>query len=272
MSTHNESDRHSEYDEAAVAAVTRFVVGFAGQAHGQQGCATAALLCLLGPPGIGKTKLVRGTVSKLGLKAHSCPGSELAGQYEGDSAAAFERHKKEAWRKAKQTGAPIGVLLIDDIDKSLLAGGKYGRGGTPNIQLLQSAFQSHADEVHGGALTDPVAIIATANCLDDLPLETRRSGRFEVHEMKSSLALKLRQARELAGDDRLARLLVQAMVLINPGAPIAHHASVIAKARAAGLMDRFASCGGDLKEFLSSKGEQGGSVTAGALLRVAFGG
>ena len=78
-----------------------------------------AILCLVGPPGVGKTSLVRSIATAIGRKftALSCAGlsdgTELRGHNRGWRGAQPARLLREFVR----TGAKNPVLILDEIDK-----------------------------------------------------------------------------------------------------------------------------------------------------------
>jgi len=132
---------------------------------------------LYGPPGCGKTRLVRAAASNIGATLLSVSGAEVYSPYVGDS----EKYILELFRQAR-LGAPT-ILFIDEID-TLVSGRDLD--GTQNSQSdkVLSAMLTEMDGMGGkeqeGMGSGQVLVVGATNrpgCLDSA---LTRPGRLDT--------------------------------------------------------------------------------------------
>ncbi|KAJ6634337.1 Lon protease [Pseudolycoriella hygida] len=140
--------------------------------------AKTPIICLVGPPGVGKTSIVRSIANALGRKFTSL---SLAGSNDTSLIRGF-MHTYADFRPGKilslitEAGTSNPVMLLDEIDKI---------NNTPKGESLESALLQLLDPEHNNRFTDDyfdfpfdlskVFFIATANSLDKIsfPLVNR---------------------------------------------------------------------------------------------------
>ncbi|KAI9500894.1 P-loop containing nucleoside triphosphate hydrolase protein [Coemansia spiralis] len=134
---------------------------------------------LYGPPGVGKTRLVREISRITQSELTIIEGSEIIGPYLGES----EQKLREKFREAqsKASGAGTSILFIDEIDS--LAGSRqkqegYGANGASARLVAQLLTLMDGVEPRGR-----LVVIGATNLPNALDSALRRPGRFdrEIH-------------------------------------------------------------------------------------------
>ena len=124
---------------------------------------------LQGPPGSGKTLLVKAVARQSGANFISVKGPELLSKYVGDS----ELGVREVFRKARQA-APC-IIFFDEIDA--LAPRRGSAGG--NGHVAERVVAQLLSEIDGVETLEGVLVLAATNRLDMLDPALLRPGRFD---------------------------------------------------------------------------------------------
>jgi SpoVK/Ycf46/Vps4 family AAA+-type ATPase len=125
---------------------------------------------LHGPPGCGKTSLVRATAASTGVAFVSFSCADIFSPYVGEAEAAV----RAAFRLAR--GAAPALLFFDEIDA--LVGG--GRGGGAESRVL-ATFLNEMDGVDiGDSSRVRVTVLAATNRLAAVDVALLRPGRFDT--------------------------------------------------------------------------------------------
>ena len=127
-------------------------------------------ILLTGPPGCGKTLLVKALAAESEVNFISIKGPELMSKYVGES----ERGIREILRKAKQA-APT-ILFFDEIDSVVP---HRGAGGMDS-QVTERVISQFLTEMDGIEELKGVLVIAATNRPDRIDAALLRPGRFDL--------------------------------------------------------------------------------------------
>ena len=127
---------------------------------------------LSGPPGCGKTRLVRAVASSCHVTFLSVSAAEIFSPYVGDS----ERAIVEVFTKARQSSPAL--LFIDEIE-TLVAGRDYGGAQSSSDRVL-AALLTEMDGL-GGELGGGVVVVGATNRPQVLDSALTRPGRLDTH-------------------------------------------------------------------------------------------
>jgi len=123
---------------------------------------------LYGPPGVGKTYIVKALANETGVNLIAIKGPEVLSMYVGES----ERHVREVFRRAKQV-AP-SIILFDEIDSLAPR-----RGMEVGTRVTEQVVSQLLTEMSGISEMEGVSVIATSNRPDILDPALLRPGRFD---------------------------------------------------------------------------------------------
>lgn len=126
-------------------------------------------ILLFGPPGTGKTFVVRAVAHEAGAAFFPIKGAELLDKYVGES----ERGVREVFSRARMT-AP-SIIFFDELDA--LAPVR----GSSTTSVTDSVVAALLTELDGVTERGNVAVIGATNRADLIDPALLRSGRFESH-------------------------------------------------------------------------------------------
>lgn len=126
-------------------------------------------ILLFGPPGTGKTFVVRAVAHEAGAAFFPVKGAELLDKYVGES----ERGVRDVFARAR-TAAP-SIIFFDELDA--LAPVR----GTSTTSVTDSVVAALLTELDGVSERGDVAVIGATNRADLIDPALLRSGRFETH-------------------------------------------------------------------------------------------
>ena len=137
-------------------------------------------LLLFGPPGTGKTFVVRALAHEAGAAFFSVKGAELLDKYVGES----ERAVREVFARAR--AAAPSILFFDELDA--LAPVR----GSSTTHVTDTVVAALLTEMDGISERGQVVVIGATNRADLIDPALLRAGRFETH---IELALPNQEAR-----------------------------------------------------------------------------
>jgi transitional endoplasmic reticulum ATPase len=126
-------------------------------------------LLLFGPPGTGKTFVVRALAHEAGAAFFAVKGAELLDKYVGES----ERAVREVFARAR--AAAPSILFFDELDALCPV---RGRSTTTVTDTVVAAMLTEMD---GIAERGDVVVIGATNRMDLIDPALLRPGRFEAH-------------------------------------------------------------------------------------------
>jgi transitional endoplasmic reticulum ATPase len=126
-------------------------------------------ILLFGPPGTGKTFVVRAVAHEAGAAFFPVKGAELLDKYVGES----ERGVRDVFARAR-TASP-SIIFFDELDA--LAPVR----GTSTTSVTDSVVAAMLTELDGVSERGDVAVIGATNRADLIDPALLRSGRFETH-------------------------------------------------------------------------------------------
>jgi transitional endoplasmic reticulum ATPase len=126
-------------------------------------------LLLHGPPGTGKTYVVRALAHESGAAFFAVRGAELLDKYVGES----ERAVREVFARAR--AAAPAILFFDELDA--LAPVR----GTSTTSVTDSVVAALLTELDGVGERGDIVVVGATNRKDLLDPALLRSGRFETH-------------------------------------------------------------------------------------------
>ena len=168
--------------------------------------AKSARLCLLGPPGAGKTACARWIARQLDMQIHAKSASDLLSRYLGGT----EKLMARAFREAQEAGA---VLLVDEVDSFLQERSK----ARVSWEITQvNEFLTQMEQFQG-------VFIASTNQMDGLDAAALRRfdlkarfGYLRPEQSRGLLAAHL-AAAGVAPADPPAIALLDSIQVLTPG-------------------------------------------------------
>ncbi len=131
-----------------------------------------------GPPGVGKTFLVRKIAESSRFPLNVVNGPELVSSIPGESEANFKRVFEEAQRAALNSSNKCSIIFFDEIDAIARKREEEGQGSLSELMLLtllltlMDGFDQSDREAH-------VLVLAATNRPNSLDPAMRRPGRFD---------------------------------------------------------------------------------------------
>lgn len=125
-------------------------------------------ILLYGPPGCGKTHIVKALANEAGVNFISVKGPELLSKWVGES----EQHVRDVFRRARQV-AP-SIIFFDEIDSLAPR-----RGMDSGTRVTEQVVSQILTEMSGLEKLEGVVVIAATNRPDIMDPALLRPGRFD---------------------------------------------------------------------------------------------
>lgn len=129
-------------------------------------------MLLVGPPGNGKTLLVKAAAKDHNLIILTLPSTEALQKYVGDGPALIRSYRSEAEKLFKETGKPV-VVFVDEIDA--IARKRSSDGNNEHLNSLTNALLTTMD---GTEVADGILWIGATNREELLDPAITRAGRL----------------------------------------------------------------------------------------------
>lgn len=133
---------------------------------------------LSGPPGVGKTHLVRCLARRHGLPVTLINGPEVVSASPGESEARLRRCFEAAQREAHQAGPGCAILFIDEID-AIAGKREESSGADPNQARLLAQLLTLLDGADAQQSRSRVIFVAATNRPNAIDPALRRPGRID---------------------------------------------------------------------------------------------
>jgi len=167
-------------------------------------------ILLVGPPGVGKTLIVKAMARESEINFVSIKGPELISKYVGES----ERAVRELFSKAKQ--ASPCILFFDEFDSLVPR-----RGMTEDSRVMEGVISQFLTELDGLEELKGVVVLAATNRQDLIDPAILRSGRFDYilgvplpdEQTRENIFKVHTRGKPLAGDINLKTLAQRTKML-----------------------------------------------------------
>ncbi|XP_040602126.1 spermatogenesis-associated protein 5-like protein 1 isoform X1 [Mesocricetus auratus] len=149
------------------------------------GLAVPRGVLLAGPPGVGKTQLVRSVAREAGAELLAVSAPALQGARPGET----EENVRRVFQRARELASRgPSLLFLDEVDA--LCPRRGGRGRVPESRVVAQVL-TLLDGIHGDR---EVVVVGATNRPDELDPALRRPGRFDREVVIGTPTLKQREA------------------------------------------------------------------------------
>ncbi|XP_027294028.2 spermatogenesis-associated protein 5-like protein 1 isoform X1, partial [Cricetulus griseus] len=148
------------------------------------GLAVPRGVLLAGPPGVGKTQLVRAVAREAGAELLAVSAPALQGARPGET----EENVRRVFQRARELASRgPSLLFLDEVDA--LCPRRGGRGRAPESRVVAQVL-TLLDGIHGDR---EVVVVGATNRPDELDPALRRPGRFDREVVIGTPTLKQRE-------------------------------------------------------------------------------